>query len=252
MANPPSRILPSGDRPKRGPQKSYLDKMGPNPMKKAYDNCYIKTILGTDPITGKPITVWQEQIDREKQLLESTGEQVLFFRLDQTPDKTVDGGRRCPVCWDSIRQQSRSSCPECNGMGVTISDPKITRINGYEWLQNPDTDSHMFFVHQTMVPGKFESRDMGLYQVQNPHFWTVAVRNASGNPVNILQNRDVLIRFIFDSSTHQPIRELGRYALINTSYSLGPDNMLLHMEFDCEQLQGGVDAKEFSLPNFLS
>jgi hypothetical protein len=252
MANRPCRILPNGDQPTRGPNKSYLDKMGSNPMKKAYDNCYIKTALGTDPITGRPVTVWSEQIDREQQLLESTGEQVLFFRLDQTPDKNVDGGRRCPICWDPIRQQARSSCTSCNGMGVTISDPNITRIKGYEWLQNPDQDNRMFFVHQTMVPGKFESRDTGLYQVQNPRFWTVPVRNCDGVPVNILTNRDVMIRFIFDLGTHAPIRELGRYELINSSYSLGPDNQLLHMEFDCEQLNPGVDSKQYALPNFLS
>jgi hypothetical protein len=226
--------------------------MGPNPMKKAYDNCYIKTALGTDPITGKPITVWSEQINREQQLLESTGEQVLFFRLDQTPDKNVNGGRRCPICWDPIRQQARSSCTECNSMGVTISDPKVTRIKGYEWLQNPDQDNRMFYVHQTMVPGKFESRDTGLYQAKASRYWTVPVRNCDGLPVNILSNRDVMIRFIFNLNTRTPIRELERAELIDTSYSLGPDNQILHIEFSTEVLNPGVDQKQYALPNFLS
>jgi hypothetical protein len=221
-------------------------------MKKSYDNCYIKTRLGTDPITGRPITVWDEQINREQQLLESTGEQVLFFRMDQTPDKNVRGGIRCPLCWDKVRQQARSSCTLCNGMGIITSDPSVTRINGYEWLQNPDKDNRMFYVHQTMVPGKFESRDIGLYQVKNSHFWTVPVRNSDGVPVNILNNRDVMIRFIFNLQTKMAVRELERVELTNVSYSLGPDNQLLHIEFDAETLQGGVDQKQFALPSFLS
>jgi len=252
MANRPCRISPNGDSPTRGPRKSYMDKMGQNPMKKSYDNCYIKTILGTDPITGRPITVWDEQIDREKQLIESVGEKVLFFRLDQTPDKNEHGGLRCPLCWDKIRQQARSSCTLCNGMGVVKTDPNITRIKGYEWLQNPDSDDRMFYVHQSMVPGKFESRDTGLYQVKNSHYLTVPVRNCDGVPVNILANRDVMIRFIFDLPSKRPIRELERCELVNVSYSLAPDNQILHLEFDTEVLNPGVDQKQYALPNFLT
>ncbi len=72
MVQPNTHIEPNGDIPTRV-HKSYLDKMGSNPMKASFDNCFIKTRLGVDPITGKPITVFDEQINREQQILESLG-----------------------------------------------------------------------------------------------------------------------------------------------------------------------------------
>ena len=42
-------------------------------------------------------------------------------------DKDIES-RRCPVCWDGVRNQARSSCPACNGFGVITNDPNIDRV----------------------------------------------------------------------------------------------------------------------------
>ncbi len=250
MVQPNNRISPNGDNPNRN-HKSYVDKMGFNPMKASFDNCFIKTRLGTDPITGKPISVFDEQINREKQILESLGELVVFFRYDTTPNKDINGGLRCPLCFDTRREQGRANCPLCNGSGIITNDPNITKVQGYEWIRNPDRQNDsMFFMHINMNPQKLESKDRGLTATHAPHGWTGPIRNADGNIVNFIQNRDVIIRYIFDPETKTPIRELGRYILTSVSYSLAPINQLLHYEFDLEQANP-EDKKIYALPNFL-
>lgn len=245
----PANPIPGGPDPRRN-HKSYMDKQGSNPMKASFDNCFIKTRLGTDPITGKPISVFDEQINREEQILETLGELVLFFRYDVTPNKDINGGQRCPLCFDTRRNQARYNCPLCNGSGVITNDPNITRIQGYEWIKNPDRPDGKFFVHQNMVPQKLESRDIGFYTTHAPRYWTVPRKNAQNNIVNFLQNRDVMIRFIFDANQN-PIRELERLVMTDMNYSLGPNNQLLHMEWSNEAANPGVDTKVYALPNFL-
>jgi hypothetical protein len=251
MVQPAVPGIPGGDNPRRK-HKGYSDKWGLNPMKSSYDNCFIKTRLGVDPVTGKPISVWEEQINREKQILESVGEQCLFFRYDVTPDKNIDGGRRCPLCWDERRHQARYNCALCNSSGVITNDPNITRIQGYEWIKNPDLPNGMFWTHLNMTPQKFESKDIGFMATHASNFWTVPIRNGAGNIVNYLQNRDVFVRFIFDPNTHKPIRELERRIITNMNYSVGPENQLLHMQWESEVANPGVDSKIFGLPNFLN
>lgn len=246
----PANPIPGGDRPRRT-HKSYMEKFGNNPMKASFDNCFIKTRLGVDPVTGKPITVWDEQINREQQILESVGELALFFRYDITPNKDINGGRRCPLCWDERRHQSRGNCPLCNGSGIITNDPNITKVQGYEWIKNPDRPDGMFFTHLNMTPQKVESKDIGFISTHAPKYWTVPRRNAQGNVVNFLQNRDVMIRFIFDGNKN-PIRELERLVMTDMNYSVGPDNQLLHMEWQTEKANPGIDLKTFGLPNFLT
>ncbi len=250
MVQPNTHIEPNGDIPTRV-HKSYLDKMGSNPMKASFDNCFIKTRLGVDPITGKPITVFDEQINREQQILESLGELVRLFRYDITPDKNINGGSRCILCFDQRRGQARANCPLCNGSGIVTNDPNITRVNGFEWIKNPDREDGLFFIHQSVVPQKMESKDIGFVATHSPRFWTTPRRNASGNIVNFLNNRDVVIRYIFDNDTKRPIRELERLVIMESNYSLAPNNQLLHMEFSTEKLNPGVDSKQYALPNGL-
>ncbi len=251
MVQPNSQI-PGGDHPLRI-HKSYSDKMGLNPMKASFDNCYIKTRLGVDPITGKPISVFDEQINREKQILESLGELVRFFRYDTTPNKDINGGLRCPLCFSKERGQARSLCPLCNGSGIITNDPNITRVQGFEWIRNPDRQQDsMFFTHINMNPQKLESKDTGFVATNTPHGWTSPVRNSKGDIVNFIQNRDVIIRYIFNPETKTPIREMGRYTLTDVSYSLAPNNQLLHYEFNLAQLNPGEDLKQYALPNGLN
>jgi hypothetical protein len=229
-----------------------MDKYGSNPMKASFENCYIKSRIGIDPITGRPMSIWDEQISREKQILESVGELVIFFRQPIIPSMAVNGGKRCSLCWDTRRETSRSNCGLCNGFGVITDDPNVQRISGYEWLRNPDRDDSMFFTHQNMTPQRIESEDIGLMQKHEIKYWTVPIRNCEGKIVNILENRDVMIRYVFDESKQNKIQELGRYTLMDISYSLGPGNQILHMEFGVQQLNPGIDTKEYALPNFLT
>ena len=252
MAQPNCRISPNGDRPIRSPHKSYMDKFGTNPMRASMENCYIKTHLGVDPITGKPISVWDEQINREKQILETLGELVIFYRQPIIPSMAVNNGQRCPLCWDPRRETARRNCSLCNGFGVITNDPNVTRISGFEWIRNPDRDDSMFFVHQNMTPQRVEIEDIGLMQKHEIKYWTVPVRNCDGKIVNVLQNRDIFIRYIFDQTKQNKIQELGRYAIMDVSYSLGPGNQILHLDFGAQQLNPGVDTKEFALSNFLT
>jgi len=246
-----SAPIPGGDSPRRT-HKSYVDKFGDNPMKAGMDSCLIKKSLGVDPVTGRPLDPWDEQINREEQILESIGELVLFFRYDITPNKNIDNGRRCPLCWDERRGQARYNCPLCNGSGIVTNDPDITRVNGYEWIKNPARPDHMFFTHLNMTPQKMESQDIGFVATHAPRYWTTPKRNANGDIVNFLQNRDVMIRFIFDRVSEKPIRELERLTMIDMNYSLGPDNRLLHMEWTTEKNNPGIDLKAFGLPNMLT
>lgn len=247
----PSTPISGGSSPRRT-HKAYTDKWGTNPMKASFDNCFIKTRLGVDPVTGKPITVWDEQINREKQILQSVGELCLFFRYDVTPSQDINSGKRCPLCWDERRHQARYNCPLCNGSGVITNDPNITRVQGYEWIKNPEESTGMFWTHLNVVPQKFESKDTGFMATHAPTYWTVPVRNAQGNIVNFLQNRDVMIRFIIDKASHKPIREIERLVIKGMNYSLGPENQLLHMSWETEQANPGVDTRIFALPNMLN
>lgn len=240
------------DAPVRGIHRSYMDCFA-NPMKASFDNCFIRSRLGVDPITGLPVTIFDEQINREKQLLESLGELVILFRERIIPDQTQNPGyRRCPFCFDGVRLQARTNCPICNGFGIMTTDPNIPRINGYELLMNPERDDRMFFVNEGMTPQKLKSQDKGLMVEHNLHFWTVPIRNCDGEYVNIVSDRDILIRYMFDRVTKTPIRELGRYIMTNVSYSLAVDNQLLHMEFDAQRVDPGIIPKIYALPNFLS
>lgn len=239
------------DNPIRGAHRSYMDCFD-NPMKASFDNCFIRSRLGVDPITGLPITVFDEQINREKQLLEAVGELVILYRELIIPDKNADPGyRRCPLCYDGIRNQARTSCPICNGFGIEKRDPNIPRIGGYELLMNPERDDKMFFVNEGMTAQKLASMDKGLMINHNLHFWTVPIRCPSGF-VNIVSDRDIIIRYMFDKETGAPVRELGRYIMTNVSYSLAVDNQLLHMEFDASRVDPGMMPKIYALPNFLS
>ena len=243
---------PIGDNPVRGQFRSYIDCVGGgNPMQAAFNNCFIRSRLGVDPITGQALTVWEEQINREKQILESLGELVIIYRQLIIPDKTIDT-RRCPVCWDPVRRQARSSCPACNGFGVITNNQNVDRVGGFQLLRNPERDDNMFYLNEGMAAQKLNSQDIGLQMDQNLHFWTVPIRNCDGEYVNIIGQYDIFIRYIFDQQTSRPIRELGRYEVLDSSYSLGPGNYLMHMEFSCRRLDPGVSQKEYSLPNFLS
>ncbi len=243
---------PIPDAPVRSIHRSYMDCYD-NPMKASFDNCFIRSRLGTDPITGKPVTIWDEQISREKQLIESIGELVVMYRERIIPDKTQDPGyKRCPFCFDGVREQARTSCPLCNGFGITTTDPNIPRIGGYELLMNPERDDRMFYVNEGMTPQKLASKDKGLMIDHQLHFWTVPIRNCDGQYVNIVSDRDIIIRYVFDKVTETPIRELGRYIMTNVSYSLAGNNQLLHMEFDVTRVDPGVKNQIYALPNFLS
>lgn len=243
---------PIPDNPVRGKHRSYMDCFE-NPMKASFDNCFIRSRLGTDPITGLPITIFDEQINREKQLLESLGELVILYRELIIPDKNADPGyKRCAFCWDKIRQQARSNCPVCNGFGIEKRDPNIPVLGGYELLMNPERDDKMFFVNESMTAQKLASKDKGLMIEHNMHFWTVPIRNCNGEYVNIVSDRDIMIRYMFDPQTGVPIRELGRYIMTNISYSLVESNKLLHLEFDVMRADPGIAQKVFALPNFLS
>jgi len=240
-----------GDNPVRV-HRSYIDCVGgANPMKAAFDNCFIKSRLGVDPVTGRPLTIFDEQINREKQILESLGELVIIYRQLIIPDKTIEN-RRCPVCWDTVRKQARSSCVVCNGYGVVTNNTDENRVGGFQLLRNPERDDEMFFINKGMAPQKNASQDIGLMIDHNLRVWTVPIRNCEGEFVNIIDQRDIIIRYIFDRETERPIRELGRYEVMDSSYSLGPDNFLLHMEFSLKRLDPGISQKEFALPNFLS
>lgn len=231
--------------------RSYIDCVGGgNPMKASFDNCFITSRLGYDPITGKPLTVFDEQINRERQILESLGELVIIYRRLIVPDKDIDA-RRCPVCWDPVRKQARSSCPLCNGYGVVTNDPNISRVNGFQWLQNPERPDSMFYVNEGMTAQKLQSQDIGLMVDHGLHMWTIPIRNCEGKYVNIIDQRDIIIRYIFDRVTQQKIQELGRYEVTDVSYSLVDANFLLHMEFSLKKLDPGIAQREYSLPNFL-
>jgi hypothetical protein len=241
---------PIGDNPIRT-HRSYIDCVGGgNPLQSSLNNCYLQTSLGYDPVTGQPLTVFDEQINREKQILETLGELVLIYRRLIVPDKTIDS-RRC-ICWDPVRKQARSSCPYCNGFGVVSNDPNINRVGGFQWLRNPERDDSMFFVNEGMTAQKLQSNDIGLQINHQLHFWTVPIRNCDGDYVNIIDERDIMIRFIFDRETKTAIRELGRYEMTNVSYSLAQDNFLMHMEWDAKRLDPGISQQEFGLPNWLS
>jgi hypothetical protein len=241
---------PIGDYPIRR-HRSYIDCVGgDNPMKAAFDNCFIRTRLGVDPITGRPMTIFDEQVNRERQLLESLGELVYIYRRLISPDKSIDA-RRCPVCWDPVRKQARSSCLTCNGFGVITDNQNVNRVGGFQLLRNPDRSDGMFFVNEGMVAQKLASNDIGLQIDHQLHFWTVPIRNCEGEYTNILDQRDIMIRYIFDKTTNSRIRELGRYEITNVSYSLVDSNFLLHMEFDAKRLDPGISQKEYALPNFL-
>jgi len=247
----PATPIPGGDNPRRK-HKGYSDKWGLNPMKASFDNCFIKTRLGVDPVTGKPISVWDEQINREKQILESIGELCLFFRYDITTNKNIDNGNRCPLCWDERRHQARYNCPLCNGSGIITNDPNIPKVQGYEWIKNPDRSDGRFYTHLNMTPQKMESQDIGFMATHEPKYWTVPVRNSEGNTVNFLQNMDVMIRFIDDPDTKRPVRELERLVMVDMNYSVGPANQMLHMEWQTKRANPGVDTKIFALPSFLN
>lgn len=219
-------------------------------MKAAFDNCFIRSRLGVDPVTGQALTIFDEQINREKQLLESLGELVYIYRRLIVPDKAIDA-RRCPVCWDKDRKQARSSCVVCNGFGVITDNQNVNRVGGFQLLRNPDRTDGMFFVNEGMVAQKLASNDIGLQIDHQLHFWTVPIRNCEGQYTNIIDQRDIIIRYIFDRETQKPIQELGRYEVLNSSYSLAQANFLLHMEFDCKRLDPGISQKEYALPNFL-
>jgi hypothetical protein len=117
---------------------------------------------------------------------------------------------------------------------------------------NPERDDKMFFVNEGMTAQKLASKDKGLMIDHNMHFWTVPIRNCNGEYVNIISDRDIMIRYMFDPETGVPVRELGRYIATNVSYSLVDSNKLLHLEFDVTRADPGVAQKVFALPNFLS
>ena len=243
---------PIPDAPLRGKHRSYMDCYD-NPMKASFDNCFIRSRLGVDPITGQNITIFDEQINREKQLLESLGEAVIIYRELIIPVKgVVPGDKRCPLCYDKVRNQARSGCPICNGYGIIKKDPNIPILGGYELLINPERDDRMFLVNENMTAQKLASMDKGLMINHTLHFWTVPIRNCDGDYVNILSDRDIIIRYMFDPQTQVPIRELGRYILTNVSYSLVDSNKLMHMEFDVTRVDPGMLPKIYALPNFLS
>lgn len=245
-----SNGTPIGDNPIRK-FRSYIDCVGGgNPLKSSFDNCFITTSLGFDPITGLPLTVFDEQINREKQILETLGELVIIYRRLIVPDRSIDS-RRC-ICWDPIRKQARSTCPHCNGFGVVTNDPNIDRVGGFQLLKNPERDDFMFFVNEGMTAQTLKSNDVGLQIEHALHMWTVPIRNCEGEYVNILDERDIIIRYIFDRETQSKIRELGRYELTNVSYSLAQANFLMHMEWDLKRLDPGISQQEFALPNFLA
>ncbi len=239
-----------GNNPKR-PHKSYMDCFGFNPLQASLNNPRVQCALGLDPITGLPLTVFDEQINREKQILETLGELVLFYRKLIVPNKAIDG-RRCPVCWDNIRGQARSSCPICNGFGVITNDPFIDKVGGFQFLRNPDRDDNMFYVNRGMAPRKTDSTDIGLMVDHTLKFWTVPCLNCEGKIVNIVDQRDIMVRFMFDPETKAVTQELARYELLDVSYSLTANNKLMHMEFNCKRLDPGIKQQEFALPNFLS
>jgi len=242
---------PIGDNPIRK-HRSYIDCVGGgNPMNASINNCFINSRLGYDPITGKPLTVFDEQINREKMLLETLGELVILYRRLIVPDKNTAEGRRCPLCWDGVRKQARSSCPICNGYGVVTDDPNIDRVNGFQLLKNPERDDFMFYVNEGMSAQKLASQDMGLMIDHNLRFWTVPIRNCEGKYVNIIDQRDIMIRYLFDRETGAKLQELGRYEVIDISHSLVDNNFLLHMEFSAKRLDPGISQQEYGLPNFL-
>ncbi len=102
-----------------------------------------------------------------------------------------------------------------------------------------------------MTPSKMESKDIGFTIGHDIRFWTTPKRNANGDIVNILNNRDVLLRYIFDLQTKKPIRELGRFVMIDMNYSLGPGNQILHMEWSTQQANPAIDKAIYALPNGL-
>ena len=245
---------PIPDAPVRGNHRSYMDCYA-NPMMASFNNCFIRSRLGVDPITGQNVTIWDEQIAREKQLLESIGELAIIYRERIIPDQTENPGyRRCPFCFDGVRDQARTNCPLCNGFGIMTEDKNINNpvIGGYELLLNPERDDRMFFINEGMTPQKLASKDKGLMIEHNLHFWTVPIRNCLGQYVNIVSERDIIIRYMVDPVTKTPIRELGRYIMTNVSYSLAQYNQLLHMEFDATRIDPGVKTQIYALPNFLS
>jgi hypothetical protein len=241
--------VPIGDNPIRT-HRSYMDCYGTNPMQAAFDNCFIKSRLGVDPVTGKPMDVFDEQINREKQILESLGEVVLIYRKLIIPDKTIEN-RRCPLCWDKNRSQARSSCPLCNGFGVVTNNNDELRVGGFQLLRNPERDDGFFFVNAGIAPKTLDSQDQGLMINQDMRFWTVPVRNCEGKITNIIDQRDIMIRFIFDADTEDAIKEIGRYEVTDSSYSLTRNNKLLHMEFSVKRLDPGIKQREYALPNTL-
>ncbi len=250
ITNSAGQAIP--DSPVRGTHRSYSDCFD-NPMKASFDNCFIRSRLGVDPITGLPITVFDEQINREKQILDSLGESVIIYRELIIPDASAEpGAKRCPLCYDGIRNQARSSCPICNGFGILKRDTNIPRIGGYELLLNPENDRNLFKLGRGMTAQKLASMDKGLMIDHQLHFWFVPIRNCDGNFVNIVSDRDIIIRYVFDKETDMPVREIGRYVMTNVSYSLGPDNQLLHMEFDAKRIDSGISQKIMALPNFLT
>jgi hypothetical protein len=249
------KIQPNGDTPNRAGHKSYLDKWGTNPMKMSMDNCFIKTRLGTDPVTGKPITVFDEQRDRERQILESLGELVRIWRHPIIPDIGLNGGKRC-ICWDDVRKTGRSSCPLCNGFGIITTSPSNDQsnplaIHGYQLLRNPDRPDGLFFISESYTDSVMKTRDVGLFVEHEFRAWTVFTKNCEGKIVNVLGERDVFIRYIFNQETGTPIQELARYEITATAYSLVQENMPMHQDFSAKRLQPGVDSKAFSLPNGL-
>lgn len=239
-----------GDNPIRK-HRSYIDCVGGgNPMKASFDNCFITSRLGYDPITGKPLTVFDEQINREKQLLESLGELVYIYRKLIIPDKDIET-RRCPACWDPVRKQARSSCPVCNGYGVVTDNQNENIVGGFQLLKNPERDDGMFYMNEGMTAQKLASQDIGLMIDHTITAWTVPIRNCEGKYVNIIDQRDIIIRYVFDKETQQKVQELGRYEVVDTSYSLALNNQLMHMQFTLKKLDAGLAQKEFALPNFL-
>jgi hypothetical protein len=239
---------PIGDNPIRR-HKSYIDCQGAgNPLQASLENCFVTSRLGVDPITGRPLTVFDEQINREKQILESMGELVIIYRRLIIPDKSIDT-RRC-ICWDAVRKQARSSCPYCAGFGVVTNEVDNV-VGGFQLLKNPERDDFMFYVNEGMAQQQLQSNDMGLQINHDLKFWTVPVRQCEGKYVNILDQRDIMIRYTFDKQTQSRTYELGRYEITNTSYSLVGGNQLMHMEFNVKRLDAGISQKEFALNNFL-
>ena len=242
------KINPDGDNPRRSPHRSYMDHFGFNPMKASMDSCFIRSRLGKDPITGLPLTIFDEQRYREMQILESLGELVILYRQLIIPDQEIEN-RRCPLCWDEIRKQARSSCPLCNGYGIISNDPDA--IQGFQWFKNPDREDGMFYISDNFVANRFNNTDAGLTVNHDLSFWTVPVKNCEGNFVDIMAERDIMIRYIFNQITKRPIQELGRYEITNVSHSLVQDNYLMHMTFDAKKLDPGIKQREYSLPNRL-